>query len=138
MINCDQKQCLKTCIVRDYFHLVIMFFEVQLRIFVNFFSKIVDCYINSYAKKRYIYLINRLETILKEKYPEMTPEIYYSRRKKLVHLGLEKSIDQYPNYLMFLKDIESFFNFKNEFEFCRLIKIAHTIKWKFDYIIFRK
>ena len=86
------------------------------------------------------YLINRLETILKEKYPEMTPEIYYSRRKKLVHLGLEKSIDQYPNYLMFLKDIESFFNrnFKNEVEFCRPIKIVHTIKWKFDYIIFRK
>ena len=86
------------------------------------------------------HLINRLETILKEKYPEMTPEIYYSCRKKLVHLALEKSVDQYPNYLMFLKDIESFFNknFKNEFEFCRLIKIVHTIKWKFDYIIFRK
>ena len=86
------------------------------------------------------YLINRLETILKEKYPEMTSEIDYSRRKKLVHLALEKLIDQYPNYLMFLKDIESFFNknFKNEFEFCRSIKIVHTIKWKFDYIIFRK
>ena len=38
----------------------------------------------------------------------MTPEICYSRRKKLLHLALEKSIDQYPNYLMFLKDIESF------------------------------
>ena len=70
----------------------------------------------------------------------MTPEICYSRRKKLLHLALEKSIDQYPNYLMFLKDIESFFNrnFKNEFEFCRPIKIVHTIKCKFDYIIFRK
>ena len=79
VINSDQKRCLKTFIVQDYFHLVILFFEVQLRIFVNFFSKIVDCYINSYAKKRYIYLINRLETILKEKYPEMTPESYYSR-----------------------------------------------------------
>ena len=86
------------------------------------------------------YLINRLETILKEKYPEMAPEIYHSHRKKLVHLALEKSIDQYPNYLMFLKDIESFFNrnFKNEFEFCRQIKIVHTIKWKFDYILIRK
>ena len=53
MINSDQKRCLKTFIVQDYFHLVIMFFEVQLRIFVNFFSKIVDYYINSYAKKKY-------------------------------------------------------------------------------------
>ena len=76
------------------------------------------------------YLINRLETILKEKYPEMAPEIYHSCRKKLVHFALEKSIEQYPNYLMFLKDIESFFNrnFKNEFEFCRPIKIVNTIK----------
>ena len=53
VINSDQKRCLKTFIVQDYFHLVIMFFEVQLRIFVNFFSKIVDCYINSYAKQKF-------------------------------------------------------------------------------------
>ena len=53
VINSDQKRCLKTFIVQDYFHLVIMIFEVQLRIFVNFFSKIVDYYINSYAKKKY-------------------------------------------------------------------------------------
>ena len=52
VINSDQKRCLKTFIVQYYFHLVIMFFEVQLRIFVNFFSKIVDCYINSCAKKK--------------------------------------------------------------------------------------
>ena len=53
VINSDQKRCLKTFIVQDYFHLVIMFFEVQLRIFANFFSKIVDCYINSYVKKNF-------------------------------------------------------------------------------------
>ena len=53
VINSDQKRCLKTFIVQDYFHLVIMIFEVQLRTFVNFFSKIVDYYINSYAKKKY-------------------------------------------------------------------------------------
>ena len=86
------------------------------------------------------YLINRLETILKEKYLEMAPEICHSRLKKLVHLALEKSIEQYPNYLMFLKDIKSFFNkhFKNECKFCRPIKIVHAIKWKFYYILFRK
>ena len=45
------------------------------------------------------YHINRLETILKRKYPEMNPEIYCSRRKKLVHLALDKSIYQYQNYV---------------------------------------
>ena len=48
------------------------------------------------------YHINRLETILKEKYPEMNPEIYCSRQKKLIHLTLDKSIDQYQNYVNFL------------------------------------
>ena len=51
-INSDKKRCLKTFIIQDYFHLVIIFFEVQIRIFCNFFSKIVDdCYIDSYEKK---------------------------------------------------------------------------------------
>ena len=68
------------------------------------------------------------------------PEIYYSPRKKLVHLALDKSIDQYQNYVGFLKEIESFFNrhFKDEFDFCIPIKIVNTIKWKFAYVIFRK
>ena len=84
--------------------------------------------------------INRLETMLKEKYPEMNPEIYCSRRKKLVHLALDNSIDQYRNYVDFLKEIESFFekHFKKEFEICKPIKVINTIKWKFDYVIFRK
>ena len=86
------------------------------------------------------FYINRLETMLKQKYPEMNPEIYCLRGKKLVHLALNKSIDQYRNYIDFLKEIESFFerHFKNEFEICKPIKVINTIKWKFDYVIFRK
>ena len=86
------------------------------------------------------YYINQLETILKQKYPEINPEIYCSRRKKLIHLALEKSIDQYANWLNFLNDIESFFNrhFVSEFEFCKQIRLNNTVKWKFDYVIFRK
>ena len=86
------------------------------------------------------FYINCLETMLKQKYSEIKPEIYYSRRKKLVHLALDKSIEQYRNYTDFLKEIESFFerHFKNEFELCKPIKVVNTIKWKFDYVIFRK
>ena len=80
------------------------------------------------------YYINRLESILKQKYPKMNAEIYYSRRKKLVHLVLDKSIEQFRNYNDFLNEIEEFFEryFKKEFKFCKPIKIIHTIKWKFD------
>ena len=86
------------------------------------------------------FYINRLESILKQKYPEMNAEIYYSRRKKLAHLALDKSIEQFRNYNDFLNEIEAFFEiyFKKEFEFCKPIRIIHTIKWKFDYVIFRK
>ena len=86
------------------------------------------------------FYINCLETILKQKYPEIDQEIYYSRRRKLVHLALDKSIDQYQNYLDFLNEIESFFerHFKNDSELCKPIKLINTIKWKFDYVIFRK
>ena len=86
------------------------------------------------------YYINHLESILKQKYPKMNAEIYYSRRKKLVHLVLDKSIEQFRNYNDFLNEIEAFFEiyFKKEFEFCKPIRIIHTIKWKFDYVIFRK
>ena len=65
------------------------------------------------------FYINRLETILKQKYPEMNAEIYYSCRKKLVHLALDKSIEQYRNYNDFLKEIEAFFEryFKKNLNF---------------------
>ena len=48
VINSDRKRCLTTFIVQDYFHFVLVFFEVQLRIFINFFYKIVE---NEYVKK---------------------------------------------------------------------------------------
>ena len=86
------------------------------------------------------YYINRLETKLKQTCPQMNAEFYYSHRKKLVHLALNKSIEEYPNYKDFLKEIESFFEkyFRKEFQFYKPIRIIHTIKWKFDYVIFRK
>ena len=55
------------------------------------------------------YYINHLETKLKHTYPQMNAEFDYSRRKKLVHLALNKSIEEYPHYKDFLKEIESFF-----------------------------
>ena len=51
-INSNQKRCLNTFIVQDYFHLVLVFFEVQLRILSNFFYNIVkDKYIKSKIKQ---------------------------------------------------------------------------------------
>ena len=86
------------------------------------------------------FYINRLESTLKRKYPEIPIEIYYSRRRKLDHLALDKSIEQYQAYNDLLKEIERFYEryFRKDFEFCKPIRIIHTIKWKFDYVIFKK
>ena len=45
--------------------------------------------------------LNRLEVILKNKFPEINPELYYSRRKKLVHMAVDRCIYEYQNYKTF-------------------------------------
>ena len=52
------------------------------------------------------YNINPLEMVLKRKFPEIPVEIYYSRRRKLVHIALDRPIHDYPKYVDFLKEIE--------------------------------
>ena len=42
VINSSQKRCLMTFVVQDYFQFVLIFFEVQLRIFCNFFYKVAN------------------------------------------------------------------------------------------------
>ena len=86
------------------------------------------------------YYLNRLEVILKNKFPEINPELYYSRRKKLVHMAVDRCIYEYRNYKNLLDEIGEFFHrhFRRDFTFYRPIRLVPTIKWKFDYVIFRK
>ena len=87
------------------------------------------------------YLINKLERILNEKYPHIDVNFYCSQRKKIVHFGIETSIQQYKDYVKFIKDIELFFlrNMKNcDFELVKPPQLVNSVKWKFDYVIFRK
>ena len=87
-----------------------------------------------------IYLM-RLESILKNLFPEIeTIDIYYSRRRKLVHIAFDKSINHFQCKDDILKEIERFYNinFRKDFQIIKPIRLINTIKWKFDYIIFRK
>ena len=86
------------------------------------------------------YNLNRLEVILKNKFPEINPELYYSRRKKLIHMALDNCIYEYRCYRQLLDEISQFFerHFRRDFIFYRPIRLVPTIKWKFDYVIFRK
>ena len=86
------------------------------------------------------YNVNRLEIISRNKFPEINPELYYSRRKKLVHMAVDRCIYEYKNYKRLLDEISEFFyrHFRRKFTLNKPIWLVPTIKWKFDYVIFRK
>ena len=87
------------------------------------------------------YLLNKLERILNEKYLHIDSKFYFSRRKKFVHFGIERSIQQYEDYLKFIEDIKLFFlrNLKNsDFELALPPQLVNSVKWKYDYVVFRK
>ena len=87
------------------------------------------------------FLCAKLEFKLKEKFPEvMLEEIYFSRRRKYIHMAFEKTIFDFKRKREFFEEVESFYNeyLKKDFEMLKPMKIINTIKWKFDYLAFRK
>ena len=82
-----------------------------------------------------------MERIFKEKFPEIPiTEVYYSRRRKHIHFAFEDRLFNYERKKEFLEEVEKFYSghLKKEFELLSPMRIIHTIKWKFDYIVFRK
>ena len=87
------------------------------------------------------YLCSKLENLLKEKFPEVPlTEIYFTRRRKHIHFAFEKTIFHSNVRKKFLEEVERFYDeyLKKDFEIIKPMRIIHTIKWKFDYIVFRK
>ena len=87
------------------------------------------------------FLCSKLEYKLKEKFPDvMLEEVYFSRRRKYIHMAFEKTIYDFERKKEFFKEVENFYNkyFEKDFELIKPMKIINTIKWKFDYLVFRK
>ena len=87
------------------------------------------------------YLCSKLENQLKEKFPDIPlTEIYFTRRRKHIHFAYEKTIFDSNRKKIFLEEVERFYEeyLKKDFEMLKPMRIIHTIKWKFDYIAFRK
>ena len=87
------------------------------------------------------FLCSKLEYKLKEKFPDVTlEEVYFSRRRKYIHMAFEKTIYDFERKKEFFKEVENFYNeyLKKGFELIKPMKIINTIKWKFDYLVFRK
>ena len=87
------------------------------------------------------YLCSKLEYKLKEKFPDIPlSEIYFTRRRKHIHFAFEKTIFDLKRKKEFLEEVEKFYEeyLKKDFELLKPMKVIHTIRWKFDYIAFRK
>ena len=87
------------------------------------------------------FLCSKLEYKLKEKFPDvMLEEVYFSRRRIYIHMAFEKTIYDFERKKEFFKEVENFYNeyLKKDFELIKPMKIINTIKWKFDYLVFRK
>ena len=84
--------------------------------------------------------VSKLERLLNGKYPHISFKFYISRRKRYLHLGLEKALLSYPEHGEILKDIERFYNGNrnSDFELVNPPILVRTVKWKCDYICFRK
>ena len=53
--NSDQKRCLNTYVVKNFFELIILFFETQIRLFCNFLHDIAnDFYIKAENKSFFL------------------------------------------------------------------------------------
>ena len=87
------------------------------------------------------YLCSKLEYKLKEKFPDIPlTEIYFTRRRKHIHFAFEETIFDLKRKKDFLEEVEKFYEeyLKKDFEMLKAMKVIHTIRWKFDYIAFRK
>ena len=77
---------------------------------------------------------------LGEKYPHIEISFFISRKRRYVHMGLEKVLLSYSEHSKIIEDIENFWK-RNEQKGFELLKppiLVKTVKWKFDYLLFRK
>ena len=87
------------------------------------------------------FLCSKLEFKLKEKFPEIPlVEVYYARRRNYIHFAFEKMPSEFERKNEFLKEIEKFYNIylRKDFTILNPMRLINTIKWKYDYIVFRK
>ena len=80
-----------------------------------------------------------LKKFLNDKYPRIDFDFYLLRRAQNAHIGLNYSLLTLHIYEQIISDIDELWLMKRHMKFkFILLQLIHTVKWKFDYIIFRK
>ena len=83
-----------------------------------------------------------LKNAMEKNFPTLTDFFFVSRRNHFVHMGLNRPLHSMENFMEVLQFIENLWNEKknrdNLFTFCRYPKIVHSVKWMYDYLLFKK
>ena len=79
---------------------------------------------------------------MEKTFPTLTDFFFVSRRNRYVHMGLNRPLHSMENFMGVLQFIENLWNEKknrdNLFIFCRYPEIVHSVKWMYDYLLFKK
>ena len=87
--------------------------------------------------------IAQFTKLLKEhinpKFPELEAEFYVSKRKQYIHMGIDRPLFAFANNDQIMDELK---NFKvDNFDLSKYKTVfptlIHTIRWKYDYIIYR-
>ena len=86
--------------------------------------------------------LTQLKNAMEKTFPTLTVNFFVSRRNRYVHMGLNRPLHSIENFMEMLQFIENLWNEKKNgdelFIFCRYPKIVHSVKWKYDYLLFKK
>ena len=76
---------------------------------------------------------------MKENFPEIKMGFYVSKRTNYVHMGLDSPLFSYSRHSQIIDQLQSFMSDELDERFKLMFpQLMSTIKWKYDYIIFRK
>ena len=84
-------------------------------------------------------LVIQLEKHINLKLPEYHAEFYSNKRNFYIHIGLDNSIFGFTNFKQLLEEVDLFLNEHLPKKIVsNFLKLIHSAKWKFDYIVASK
>ena len=86
--------------------------------------------------------LTQLKNVMEQTLSTLTVDFFVLRCNRNVHMGLNRPLHAIKNFMEVLQFIENLWNEKKNgdelFIFCRYPEIMHSVKWKYDYLLFKK
>ena len=86
--------------------------------------------------------LTQLKNVMEQTLLTLTVDFFVLRCNRNVHMGLNRPLHAIKNFMEVLQFIENLWNEKKNgdelFIFCRSPEIVHSVKWKYDYLLFKK